>query len=209
MTNLYVESFINKLKAAGVKSENTIQSYYRDLNQAAAYFARHDQNLAEIKNHNIESYIDSMRTSGKSDATICRTISSMRTFYKYMMDNGFMDYNPALIVNIPKITSRRYTHGENLKLPEGDSLKTVRDRAMVKLITATGIKATALINITMYDVEYMSRFEKRIIEEYLAVREELIKEKDTMALFVNTDGNKLTRQGLWKILNNYRTEKQK
>lgn len=206
MTNLYVESFIKKLRTAGVKSENTIQSYHRDMNQASEYFAGRDLNMTDIKNSDIEDYIQSMRDAGKSDATVCRTISSMRTFYKYMMDNGFMDYNPASIVDIPKITSRRYTHGEDLRIPEGDGLKAVRDRAIVKLITATGIKATALINITMYDVEYMSRFEKRIIEEYLSVRDGLIKKKDTMELFVNTDGNKLTRQGLWKILNNYRVK---
>ena len=206
MTNMYVESFINKLKAAGVKSDNTIQSYHRDLNQAAAYFAGHDLNMVEIKNSDIEAYIDELRKTGKSDATICRTISSMRTFFRCMMDNNFMDYNPASIVEIPKIKSRRYTHGEDLKVPEGDSIKSIRDRAIVKFIEATGIKATALINITMYDVGYMNRYEKRIIEEYLEIRNELVKDKDTETLFVNADGNRLSRQGLWKILNAYKVK---
>ena len=207
MRDEYVESFINFLTTEGAKSENTIQSYCRDLRQAAEYFASQGMHMYEVKNYDIDGYVEYLKDKDKSDATIGRCISAMRTFYKYMMDNSYMNYNPAMIVTIPKIKRRRKAHGEDLMIPQGNTPIIIRDRAIVKLIEATGIKATALINLTIYDKDLMNRYERGLIDEYLKARDGLVKDKDTTELFVNAGGSRLTRQGLWKILNNYRTGK--
>jgi integrase/recombinase XerD len=218
-------SFLEKEKHASV---NTLSSYVRDVNQFRDWLLGQGvTDLRKVKKELISRYMENLNSRGKSPATITRSAASLKSFYGYMTGNGFMKTNPAKGVASAKV-ERKYpevlTSREVelfLEQPKCVDEKGYRDHAMLELLYATGIRVSELIGLNVDDVNLAagfircsSRGKERIIPLYQAavkalqdyvrdIRPRLIASVDETALFVNMSGERMSRQGFWKIIKYY------
>lgn len=224
----YILQFTIYLKESKNASQNTIESYNRDLNQLSMFLK--DSNITEIEKineANIMDYISYMKKNGRKVSTISRNIASIRAFFKYLIYIGYLTCNPAELIEIPKVQKRipqiiSISEVELLLLqPKNTSTKGIRDKAMLELMYATGIRVTELIELKLTDlnmplkqIEFQSNAKERIIPigsksekalfEYLKrARPYMIKKEEEIYLFVNCTGCPMTRQGFWKIIKSY------
>ncbi|MEG0392814.1 MAG: tyrosine-type recombinase/integrase, partial [Anaerovoracaceae bacterium] len=189
---------------------------------------RKKEDLAEVSNTDVVAYLLSLKREGRSAATINRKLASIRLFYKFLISKGLVFSNPVENIKAPK-TERKtveYLSIEEVELllgAPGDTVKGRRDRAILELLYATGIRVNELVLAHVEDVNLRIGFftcpgdagkarivpiggpAKEAMEAYLEnSRSMLIKEKqEETALFVNYRGEQMTRQGLWKILREY------
>lgn len=220
--------FLAYLRDAKHSSKNTIQSYERDLK----YFFKflNDNNINQIGAINsewIERYIEHMKEISKSSSTISRTLASIRAFFFYLIKQEKVYENPALMIAMPKIPKKVpkiLSESEIVLLleqPHTTDIKGIRDKAMLELLYATGIRVSELITLKVTDVNVNQGYilcrdenkERSIpigkpaitaLKNYLGeVRYAMIRDQQEVALFVNCNGLPLTRQGFWKILKSY------
>lgn len=220
--------FLAYLRDAKHSSKNTIQSYERDLK----YFFKflNDNNINQIGAINsewIEKYIEHMKEISKSSSTISRTLASIRAFFFYLIKQEKVYKNPALMIAMPKIPKKVpkiLSESEIVLLleqPHTTDIKGIRDKAMLELLYATGIRVSELITLKVTDVNVNQGYilcrdenkERSIpigkpaitaLKNYLGeVRYAMIRDQQEAALFVNCNGLPLTRQGFWKILKSY------
>ncbi|MBU3810857.1 MAG: site-specific tyrosine recombinase XerD [Candidatus Niameybacter stercoravium] len=220
--------FLAYLRDAKHSSKNTIQSYERDLK----YFFKflNDNNINQIGAINsewIEKYIEHMKEISKSSSTISRTLASIRAFFFYLIKQEKVHENPALMIAMPKIPKKVpkiLSESEIVLLleqPHTTDIKGIRDKAMLELLYATGIRVSELITLKVTDVNVNQGYilcrdenkERSIpigkpaitaLKNYLGeVRYAMIRDQHEEALFVNCNGLPLTRQGFWKILKTY------
>lgn len=209
-------------------SENTLTSYVKDLSAFCKYTgAKKASSVIGTTRKTINNYIDSMKELGKANSTISRNIASLRKFFMYLVEIGSIKSNPASSVQVPRVEKKLpegLTTREVVKLlkqPKCNDLKGYRDKAMLELLYATGIKVSELISLTVRDVdirgEMLSSGEGKhrryipigkeaaeAVENYLKkARPLLVSETGAKTLFVNCSGAPLTRQGFWKILRKY------
>ena len=209
-------------------SENTLLSYLRDVNLFFDYIKENNiKNALLVKKDTIDAYVDSMKNSGKANSTISRNTASLRKFYHCMLMKGEIEKNPLYGIEVPRVEKKlpeALTPREIVKLlkqPKNTDLKGIRDRAMLELLYATGIKVSELINLNARDIDVPGGMlscsngkSKRYIpvgnvavealEEYLKkARLYMVKDSKVKNLFVNCSGTPLTRQGFWKILRGY------
>ena len=225
-----INNFLNFLQEEKKASENTLQSYKRDLIQFSNYITKKDINFLRIKNDQINEYIEYMEEIGKKSSTISRSIASIRAFYQYMQRCGKIKKDPTEGIQSPKIAKRVPTvlSAQEVELlleqPKNIDLKGIRDKAMLEFAYATGMKVTEIISLNIEDVNLESGFvicktkekqrniplgniSKDALREYIEnARPILIKNDKTTALFVNTNGHRLTRQGFWKIIKYYKEQ---
>lgn len=220
--------FVQYLREYKHSSENTIQSYKRDLKNFLNFVQETGiDTLEKINKTNIMAYIYDLQKKEKASSTISRSIASIRAFFQYLFKVGFIKDNPALDLNAPKVEKKfpEILSLDKVELllnqPENNGLKGIRDKAMLELLYATGIRVTELISLKLADVnislEYIQCFngtKTRIIplgskaitalKKYLKeARAAMIKNKKEDILFVNCSGNPMTRQGFWKIIKFY------
>lgn len=220
--------FLYYLKDVKLASSNTIQSYERDLKYFLKYLDQsHITNISGITDKQINAYLDMMRHSGKSTATISRTLASIRAFFQYLIEKQMIEENPARIIALPKIDKKApkiLTEDQITSLleqPNTQDIKGIRDRAMLELLYATGIRVSELIGLRITDINLQqgyiicrdSQKERTIpigksavtaLNQYLVqVRHVLLRDHTDNCLFVNCNGQRMTRQGFWKILKNY------
>lgn len=209
-------------------AKNTIEAYRRDLNQMAdSLLAEHIFDLDSVRELTLQSYIWRMEQSGRRPATVARAVASIKAFFRYLERNGDVAQNPALQLKAPHIEKEIphvLTPEETVRLlkqPDGDSVKSIRDRAMLELLYATGIRVSELIQLRLEDVnlsmEYLlcsqskrervipfGRSARRALEEYLEhARPVLIQDASQQLLFTNLSGQKMSRQGFWKLVRQY------
>lgn len=208
------------------KSENTVYAYVTDVNLYYKYVMAKEMDLYRSDNVAIMSYIQHLLDEGKSERSINRIVISLRSFY------GFLK-SKEIIKEIPKITYKSNRLEKKLpeiltieevdkiiKSVDKDGSKGIRDTALLELMYATGMKVSELINLKVSDVNFDLSFVRctdnkhyerlipigrsacRAIEEYLSIRSTLA-EVGVDNLFVNLNGNKLTRQGIWRIVKEY------
>ena len=208
-------------------SANTIASYERDVRQFASYLPHAGISLTGVSSKNIEKYLNVLRNEGKSPASVARCLASLKSFYNYLVGEGEVESNPAAHITVERmqqklpeiLTSREVDL--LLSQPSPNDLKGCRDKAMLELLYATGIRVSELISLNLRDVnipgEYLrceSKGKMRIIPLYHGavqslkdymnhVRPQLIAFPDEAALFVNMSGERMTRQGFWKIIKHY------
>ena len=207
-------------------SENTIDAYKRDLERFNDFLHSREENLKEIDELTIMAYVQSLKKLGKADSSIIRNIISIRNFYKYLVLKGIIDKNPADNYDIPK-NKRQLPQilsieevDRLLNTPDISSKKGLRDKTMLEVMYATGIKVTELLDLKSFDVNtklgfircHGSNNKERIIpigsyainclKEYVKCREE-INFLNSDLLFLNLKGSKMTRQGFWKIVKEY------
>ena len=209
-------------------SRNTVSSYLRDTTQFAEYLHNYcDIDLREADSAAVQDYMDWMLSHGKSAASVTRFLASVKSFYSYMVAAGELKKNPAQGVAAAKV-ERKYpeilTNREVelfLEQPKCVDEKGFRDHAMLELLYATGIRVSELIGLDVSDVNLSAGFircrskgKERIVPLYTAavkaledyvrdIRPRLIADEEEHALFVNMSGERMSRQGFWKIIKYY------
>ena len=222
--------FFNFLENDKKLSENTLQSYKRDLKQFRRYLEDYGIHYNRVKEEDIQNYIKEMQENGKKASSISRCIASIRSFYQFILKNRKIKVDPTANIQSPKIEKRTpnvLTSKEVellLKQPDTVDLKGVRDKAMLEFAYATGMRVTEIISLDIDDIDFKEGFvncrkanKQRIIplgkmslkalKEYTDhAREILLKDDNEKALFVNVNGQRLTRQGFWKIIKYYKEQ---
>lgn len=208
-------------------SENTRQSYIRDLRQLSEYLS---VSIIEAAAEDLESYIYEQKQSGRSSATLARNIASMKSFYLFLEKMGIRSDNPALSLaaekerpKLPQILTS--TEVELLlEQPSCTDLKGYRDKAMLEVLYSTGIRVSELIELKLTDVcldngTIVCRGKNRerlislqptavkALNEYIGfIRKQMVRNEDEDRLFVNVNGDPMSRQGFWKILKSYQVK---
>lgn len=234
MTEL-IQKFNSYLADTKKVSQNTLESYMRDVNQYVAFlksderFASDSGKICESSD-GIQAFIDHLRQMNKSAATVTRMLASVRSFYQYLMQEGVVSCNPAKEIKlertkkkIPEILTDKEIL-QLLSMPDVTDDKGVRDKAMLELLYATGIRVSELINLDVDSIrckrgergEVVCRNNKSVrtvpihplaVEAIIAykenVRPRLLTSESGDALFVNLNGARLSRQGFWKIVKTY------
>ncbi len=225
----YIDKFNIYLNEVTHLSQNTCSSYVRDIRQFAEYLAQNHgiTEPSDVKKKNIEEYLGYMTARGKSAATVTRSIASIRSFFGYMITTGNVRTNPAKDVvpvkvehKLPKILTNQEVE-LFLEQPQCIDVKGYRDHAMLELLYATGIRVSELIFLDLTDVNIDAGFircrgkdKERIIPVYPAavkalreyidnIRPQMLADPAEKALFVNMSGERMSRQGFWKIIKHY------
>lgn len=227
----YVAEFHTYLVEEKHSSENTLSSYLRDINQFQNWLVKEGtSSLRKVDRSKVEEYLRYLEQNGKSPATIIRCSATLKCFYGFMMGAGYTNSNPAKSVSTVKV-DRKYpeilTSKEVelfLEQPKCVDEKGFRDHAMLELLYATGIRVSELIGLNVDDVNLSlgfirceSRGKERVIPLYPAavkalkdyvesIRPRLIADENEQALFVNMDGQRMSRQGFWKIIKYYQAK---
>ena len=222
--------YLNFLKNTKKSSDNTIQAYKRDLNFFFDYLKKNNLEYLNVEYDDIQKYIEELNNEGRKAASISRRLATLRSFYGYLLKKKLIKSIPTNKINTPKVEKKApmiLTSDEVeilLSQPKSDDLKGIRDKAMLEFAYATGMKVSEIINLDLKDVNLvdsyvvcnegyskrvvpLGRISKEALEEYLDnSRPYLLKTEDEKPLFVNVMGNRLTRQGFWKIIKQYQEQ---
>ncbi len=224
----YLELFLVYLIENKELSANTLESYKRDIRQFEAYLREHSLSLEKVTKTIIITYLIALQKTGKATSTISRNLASIRCFYQFMLNSRHIDTDPSANLESPKVEKKLpsvLTKKEVeilLDQPLPTDAKGARDKAMLELLYATGIRVTELISLNICDVDLdsgailckSSEVKSRSIPlgnialKYLKVylndfRRKLCSDEEYKLLFVNFHGQKMTRQGFWKIIKFY------
>ena len=219
------ENYLTKVKLA---SSNTVASYMRDIRQFAAWLGETEAlDVVDATQQNIVAYFSFLESEGRSGATSSRCLASLKNFYSYVVASGFLENTPLFDIHIDRgekklpqiLTSREIEL--LLAQPVCVDPKGIRDKAMLEVMYATGIRVTELIDLNISDVNLdlgvikcLGSKKTRAIPLYPAalralrtyiesVRSIMIAEPTESALFVNVGGSRMSRQGFWKIIKYY------
>ena len=208
-------------------SENTRAAYSRDVAEFVAFEGvRGMTDLLGVTSTEIIAFLHHLKSMGKSSATVNRKLASLRSFFHYLIYAGLMEQNPTENIKSPKIERKKVEYLEmdeieKLMAVPDDSVRGLRDRAILEVLYATGIRVSELIGLNIDDVSLPGSFircesgEKvRIIpiypealqalREYIeTVRPKMIAVPTEHSLFVNVSGERMSRQGFWKIIKYY------
>lgn len=228
--NKYITNFTDFLVNDKKLSDNTLQSYRRDIEQYMAYVDNNNLDFKAANKTSIITYLMFLQKEGKATSTISRNLASIRSFYQYMVRTKVVEEDPTEGLESPKMEKKLpkilSVNEVNLLLdqPKCVDLKGYRDKAMLEMLYATGIRVSELISLDVSDVNEEMGFircrnahKERIIpmgttacaalSAYLKeARNAMIHSDDESALFVNTNGGRLTRQGFWKIIKQYKNQ---
>lgn len=225
-----IDLFIEYMKSTKNASDNTLQSYKRDLNNMANYFSEQGiDDISRINGTNINSYILYLEKNGKSAATIARNVSSIKTFFRCMINHGKIKREPTENVQAPQNDNKKTEALSEEEMNRiivsisGDGPKELRDRAMIRLLMDAGLKVSEVLDIHISDINLQYGFvtchgrkkdktvkfsddTSLLIRKYLdSGREKLVKQgkTDDDSLFLNCFGKKMSRQGFWKTYKEY------
>ncbi len=225
-----INNFLQFIQNEKKVSENTLQSYKRDILQFQTYVDDNNIHFLKVDNKEISEYLEYMKEMGKKSSTISRSLASIRAFYQYLLRNKKMKKDPTEGIQSPKIDKRVPTvlSAQEVELlleqPKNVDLKGIRDKAMLEFAYATGMKVTEIISLNIDDVNFensivtcktgarqrnipLGNMSIDALKDYVEnARPILIKDDSVTALFVNTNGHRLTRQGFWKIIKYYKEQ---
>ena len=224
----YIADYRTWLREEKHASDNTLSSYLRDINQFKTWLlGAGSPDLRRVKKDTINEYMLYLSGAGKSPATITRCTASLKSFYAYMLGRGAVKTNPAKNIAALKVERKcpEILTSKEVELfleqPKCVDEKGYRDHAMLELLYATGIRVSELISLNEEDVSLSASFiraqskgKERIIPLYPAavkalshymkeVRPQLLADPEETALFVNMNGERMSRQGFWKIVKHY------
>lgn len=219
------ENYLTKVKKA---SDNTIASYMRDIRQFTHWLSGlSGKNVLDVTHLTIHDYLSYLDSIGKSNATISRSVASLKNFYAYLIASGFVESNPVISVHIERGEKKlpQILTGREIELllaqPVCNDAKGYRDKAMLELMYATGIRVSELIDLNIDDVNIEQGIIKcvqskksrsiplypaalKALKTYIRdIRMSMIADPSENALFVNVNGSRMSRQGFWKILKHY------
>ncbi len=224
--------FIVYLRGKKTLSENTLESYCRDVQQYIDFLGA--QGIINVKQAPYDiftTYIKEQQSAGRAPTTINRSMASVRVFYRYLMMEAIVSVNPTIGIESPKIDRKRpgYLTQEEVrtlldqpvKSGPKSGLKGVRDKGMMELVYASGIRVHELIALNVADLDMKNcilrcgepgsdRFipldpqRMKLMASYLEeARPYMMRDRNERALFINTNGGRLSRQGFWKIIKQY------
>ena len=219
------ENYLTKVKHA---SANTVASYMRDIKQYAQWLSQTAcTDVVDASQENISAYLSHLEEDGRSGATVSRCLASLKNFYSYVVSTGFMEKTPVANIHVDRGEKKapQILTGQEIELllsqPVCVDAKGYRDKAMLEVLYATGIRVTELISLDVTDVNLELGIIKctgtkksRAIPLYPAalkaltayldnVRSSMITDFTEQALFVNVNGSRMSRQGFWKVLKHY------
>ncbi len=227
----YIEDFLDYLLIDKKYSPNTIESYARDLEKYYAFQKQRNVKINQIKKEDIKEYLKYLKESKMSDKSISRNISSIRTFYKFLLMERVITKSPIELIELPKI---KKTLPTVLSTEEVSRLLDItvtdaysaRNKAMLELMYATGLRVSELIALKKQDINFedavLKTMGKGSKERILPIgdyalealhlyldgyRDELMKKKVTDYLFLNNHGTPITRQGFFKMIKKLAKEK--
>jgi integrase/recombinase XerD len=221
------ENYLSKVKQA---SSNTVSSYLRDIRQFSEWLrSSEDIAVVDATQLNISDYLACLEGDGRSGATVSRTLASLKNFYAYLVSSGFLEKTPVVDIHVDRGEKKlpQILTGREIELllaqPVCVDPKGFRDKAMLEVMYATGIRVSELIELDVDDVNLDLGIIKcsgskksraiplypgalRALTVYLRdIRETMIAVPGERALFVNINGVRMSRQGFWKILKHYQT----
>ena len=225
-----LKQFLKFLEVDKKASNNTLQSYRRDLEQFRVYLEENDIKYNKVTEDDIKDYLNYLTEQNKKPSTISRTIASIRAFYQYEVKNKKNIKNPTENIQSPKIEKRTpcILTSEEVELlleqPKDVDLKGTRDKAMLEFAYATGMRVSEIISLNKENVDLenatvvckngnkqrvvpLGKLSQDALKEYIEnTRNILVKSDKENALFVNLNGRRLTRQGFWKIIKYYQEQ---
>ena len=198
-----IKLFLDFLKVDKKLSENTLQSYKRDIEQYEKYVEENRINYLKVTEEDIRDYMEYLREENKKQSTISRSLASIRSFYQFLIRVKKIKKDPTMAIESPKVN---------------------KDKAMLEFAYATGMRVTEMISLNMEDVKLdegyvvcrgrnkirnipLGSMSLKALKEYIEdARPYLIRNETEEALFVNVNGTRLTRQGFWKIVKYYKEQ---
>lgn len=223
-----VINYVEHLKAVKGISVNTEMAYRRDLMKLVRYLKAKEVNAVEkITATNLNEYMSHMEQQGFTNTTISRNVASIKGFFRYLEREGYRCVDVSQILTSPKVERRdpksasKEDVNKVLAVPAGKTPKLLRDKAMIELLYATGIMVEELVSLKVDDINMKLGYLKcnfpnnqnaypldepalKSMKAYLKTgRERLLKGRESDVLFPNMLGNKMSRQGFWKIMKVY------
>ena len=228
-----IEEFLEYLTVEKGSSENTVVAYRNDLTQFADYLSKLEApqpaSWAEVDRDTIIAYILHLKEREYASSTVARKVAAIKSFFHFLVGEGFIEDDPTATLESPRVKKRlpKTLSPEDVErlLAEPakySTPKALRDKAILELLYATGMRVTELVSLNLDDINLASAnvrcFGKgskeriiplydravRALEEYLQKgRMQLLKDPEEKALFLNQRGKRLTRQGLWLIVKSY------
>ena len=224
----FIDDFKLYLRDVKKSSENTIDAYVRDIEQFSRYLSNQGvSSVEEISESDISNYLDYILSDGKSTSTKTRIIASIRCYFKFLASKKIVNVNCSLGIKNPRIERKMpqvLTSNEVITLlsqPNSNDYKGMRDKAMLELLYATGMKVSELIELNLSDVNLQigivhikSHMHERIVpiyqtavkhlNEYISIaRPALVNDDRETRLFTNYNGGPMSRQGFWKVIKYY------
>ena len=225
-----IKLFLEFLQKDKKLSNNTLQSYKRDITQYESYINEENLQYLKVTKDDIKKYLENLKNIGKKTSTISRNLASIRSFYQYLVRTKKIKEDPTEGIQSRKVEKRvpSVLSSKEVELlleqPKAVDLKGIRDKAMLEFAYATGMRVTEIINLNLEDVNLKEGYvsctnankQRNIplgaisinaLKEYIKkARPYLIKSEDEKSLFVNINGKRLTRQGFWKIVKFYKEQ---
>ncbi len=232
--NILLSKFVDYLANVKELSKNTLDSYKRDISQYISFLdERQIEDIQYTNKTTIITYLLYLQKSGKATSTISRNLASIRSFYQFLLNEKHIDRDPTISLESPK-SEKKLPSVLSLKevellltQPDDRNEKGIRDKAMLELLYATGIRVSELVSLNYTDLNLdmgyikckhsptkervipIGSIAKKAIERFVnECRISLVRDESEQALFVNYHGTRLTRQGFWKIIKMY-TQKTK
>ncbi|HWR38064.1 MAG TPA: site-specific tyrosine recombinase XerD [Patescibacteria group bacterium] len=228
----YEKEFLNYLVVERGLARNTLESYGRDLRQFRHFLAAQKSQFTQNSGRDaILSYLTHLKNQGKSASTLARNLAALKSFCHFLLRERYLERNPATNLESPKLDKRlpKVLSPEEVNAlllrPHPQNPAGLRDKTMLELLYATGLRVSELVNLTLSDVQpsigyvkcYGKGSKERIVplgsialtcvEAYLSRgRPKLLKKTQTTALFLNAAGRGMTRQGFWQIIKKYAAE---
>ena len=225
-----INNFLEFLKNDKKLSENTLQSYRRDIVQYEEYINVKNLNYIKLDSEEINSYLKYLQKNNKKSSTISRSLASIRSFYQYLLRTKSIKKDPTEGIQSPKIEKKAPSVLSSqevellLEQPSTEDLKGMRDKAMLEFAYATGMRVTEIISLDIDSVDLdkgyvvckngskqrnipLGTMSLKALKDYVEnARPIIIKDDSVKALFVNINGKRLTRQGFWKIVKYYKEQ---
>ena len=227
-----INSFLDYLEKEKKSSENTLMAYKRDVMAFHKYMTSHGSSIEAATETDVITYIMDMNKEGKTRATTNRKLSSIRSCYEYLIKKGVVDKDPTAGIKTARTVRQELDYltidEVNLLLAQPDSsIKGKRDKAILEVLYGTGLRVIELIDMNYGDLNMkmgfiqctgahgrprivpLGSYARTAINDYLRdsrtalLRDEENKESEDRPLFINYMGERLTRQGLWKVLSEY------
>ena len=226
----HIKLFLEFLQDDKKLSNNTLQSYRRDIEQYRDYIQNNKINYLKVDGEDLQEYLKKLQEMGKKTSTISRNLASIRSFYQFLLRIKKVKHDPTDGIQSPKVEKKApsvLTSKEVellLEQPKDVDLKGTRDKAMLEFAYATGMRVTEIISLDIDDVNLnegyvtcnsgkkqrtipIGTMSLKALKEYIEeARPVIIKDENEKALFVNTNGKRLTRQGFWKIIKYYKEQ---
>ncbi|ADI01277.1 MAG TPA: site-specific tyrosine recombinase XerD [Syntrophothermus lipocalidus] len=226
----YLGLFIGYLNFERGLSENTLQAYRRDIGSFLVYCEKERgiSDISQVKRHDVVDFLGWLLKGGRAYSSLARTLSALKSFFRFMQKERYILTNPTDNIESPQVVRRlprvlSVSEVEKLlEQPNPVTVRGIRDRAMLELMYATGLRVSELLALQLEDINLVAGFvrclgkgrKERIVpvnktsvfwvERYISrSRNHLVKSSLERTLFVNAKGKKLSRQGFWKILNGY------